>query len=131
VYSLAEETLLEEGKLLTTLPALGREWRVTLQLRPTVWPEDGHWLGIIQLTQGGANTVYGDRTPGIYYQPDHGLSVSSAVNSDKSLTTNITDLLPPVGKWTALEVSQELVAGQYMYSRSSPWRTFSPGSGPT
>ena len=58
VLNLPEERSIIKGHLLTTLPILGMEWRVSHEFRPTDYSNSG-WTNSIHLTTGGDNHQYG------------------------------------------------------------------------
>ena len=67
---------------------------------------------MVHLTTRSDLTDYGSRTPAIWMH-DEELHVTAAVNGNKNFYRNFSR--PPVGKWTGVEVSQELRENRYVY----------------
>ena len=112
IYRAAEEHQLVQGTLLTTLPTLGKEWRVTHDFKPTRYLN--HYANSLHLTIGGEYGQYGDRTPAIWPStPEDGFHTTSAVNGMKSYPRDFDR--PPVGAWTTIAMSQTLEGGKYVY----------------
>ena len=108
-----EEQFLVKGSLLTTLPSLGKEWRVAHELRPTEY--SGEFKNSLHLTIGGSLGDYGDRTPAIWPSTPTGgkMFIASAVNGDENYK-HWPDR-PPVGEWTPIQISQTCEEGKYLY----------------
>jgi hypothetical protein len=113
VFSAPEKQPVVKGSLLTTLPILTKGWRVSLEIFPTDYSYGG-WTNILHLTIGGNMGQYGDRTPAIFFHPSYGMRISSAANGNKDHYIDITP--STINQWTALEVSQQLIGGKYVYS---------------
>ena len=101
------------GTLLTTLHTLGKEWRVTLDFKPTGYLSG--WTSSIHLTIEGNNRHYGYRTPYIHPKnPNTGkMRILSAVNGIYNYAQEFDQL--PVDAWTTITISQTLEGGKYMY----------------
>ena len=107
-----------QDTLLATLDTLAKEWRVTLQFRPTEYINRQEPNVVLHLTTSNTSSSYdqhGDRIPAIFIygnRPD-GLSVRSSVNDEPNYARQF-DLLP-VNAWTKLEVGQREDTGQYTF----------------
>ena len=98
--------------LLTTLATLAKEWRVTLQFRPTEYitgSPDG-WTSLLHLTIGPNYGQLGARTPAIFLHKDKGLYITGSVNQNYDYYQYFE--FPPIGKWTRLEVGQREEDGE-------------------
>ena len=85
------------------IPVLHKQWRLSFDLNPS--GTINGWGSIIHLTIGENNSVYGDRTPGIWFYPDTTrLYITSAVNGNKDYQTG-TDAIP-LNDWTHVVVTQ-------------------------
>ena len=120
-FSLKEgEQQIAKNNLLTTIPTLTKEWKVSFQVKPTDYDFSGY-ANVIHMTIGGkglgSNAKVGDRTPIVWIHKTHGVVISSALNGKASVSKKVPGL-PPVGKWTTIEVSQSLVGTKYFYSIS-------------
>ena len=117
VYNKSEEHKLVAGTKLATVCVLSKDWRVTHEFRFTQY-RDG-WSNIIQLTLGGSNDQYGDRTPVIHAYLHNSTAndglvfIASAVNGN--INYESYSVLPPVGAWTTIAISQTLEGGKYIY----------------
>ena len=116
VYSLKEEHLIGRNQLLTTIPLLKKEWRVSFLFKAD---EFEGLAQVLHLTTGGKGSgggaKYGDRTPAIWVHPTKGFLISSAVGGKISYSKYL-GALPSTGKWTIIEISQEMVANAMIYS---------------
>ena len=119
-FSLSSEHELAKGSLLTTLPNLTKEWRVSLEVNPTDYISGG-FNSVLHMTIGGKGlgnkAKVGDRTPAIWIHKRGRVMISSAVNGEVDYRKTFK-ILPPAGEWTSIEVSQSLVGTKYFYSIS-------------
>ena len=106
-------TKLVRDNLLTTLPSLGKEWRVTHEFRPTDYSAKG-WTNSLHLTKGG-NKGHGKRTPAIFFHATKGIVVAFAKDDSSNTKHYIKgDDRPPTNEWTRIKISQELLNQKYM-----------------
>ena len=120
-FSLKEgEQQIAKDNLLTTIPTLTKEWKVSFQVKPTDYDFSGY-ANVIHMTIGGkglgSNAKVGDRTPIVWIHKTRGVMISSALNG-KAAYTKTYKVIPPVGEWTKIEVSQTLIESKYIYSIS-------------
>ena len=117
-FSLESEHQIVQDTLLTTLPNMTKEWRVTFEVNPTDYSFRSY-ASVLHLTIGGkgvgSSANVGDRTPAIWFHKTRGVLVSSAQDG-KASYSKFFKPLPLAGEWTRIEVSQILVSSQYMYS---------------
>ena len=117
-FSLKEEQEISKNTLLTTLPLLKKEWKVSFDFKANNLRGLGQ---IFHMTAGGkglgAGAAYGDRTPAIWVHSSRGFLVSSAVDGKYSFSKYFQPL-PTIGEWTTIEVGQELVGSRIVYSIS-------------
>ena len=115
-FSLQEEHQISRNTLLTTLPLLAKEWRVSFDFKANNF---NGLAQVLHLTAGGkgsgSGSKYGDRTPAIWTHSSRGLLVSSAVGGKYSYAKYFKPL-PPPGEWTTINVAQELVGSKTVYS---------------
>ena len=115
VYSLKEEHLIGRHQLLTTIPLLKKEWRVSFLFKAD---EFEGLAQVLHLTTGGkgsgSGAEYGDRTPAIWTHPTKGFLISSAVGGKSN--SKYVKALPSTGEWIVIKVSQEMVANAMIYS---------------
>ena len=115
-YSRVRKHVIAKNRLLTTLPKLTKEWRVSFEVNPTSFSRRD--ASVLHMTIGGkgsgGGSSVGDRIPAIWFHKTKGAIVSTALNGKVSY--NIKRALPLAGEWTKIEVSQTLVASKYMFS---------------
>ena len=105
---------LKRNALLTTLPSLPREWMVEFEFKPTNFDHSG-WTSIFHMTIGGNMDTIGDRIPAVFYHPSvGGLTIASHNNGNPSYYEKRYGSLP-IGNWTKIQVSQELLHGKFRY----------------
>ena len=116
---------LSKDSLLTTVPKMTKEWKVSFEIKPTDYSLSGY-SNVLHLTIGGkglgSSAKVGDRTPAIWIHKTRGVMISSALNGKPAYTKTIKRL-PPAGEWTTIEVSQSLVGSKYMYEISIAGKT--------
>ena len=120
------ELRLKRGALVTTIPSLGVEWRVSLQFKATKYDYKG-WVNILHLTIGGLKRGREDLTPSpaIYYHPYHPdhpeqpegwLQVATAIGNNpfSGKPFGCLPYLPylTLGQWSTVIISQ-LKTGSY------------------
>ena len=117
-FAFPQEHELSRDQLLTTLPKMTKEWKVSFQVKPTDYSFSGY-ANVIHMTIGGkglgGNAKVGDRTPIVWIHKTQGVVISSALNGKASYQKKVA-ILPPVGEWTSIEVSQELFGSEYIYT---------------
>ena len=119
-FSRTKEHELSQSRLLTTLPRMTKEWKVSLEVNPTDYTFTSY-ANVLHLTIGGkglgSSANVGDRIPAIWIHKTRGVMISSALNGKASYTKTYK-MIPPVGEWTKIEVSQTLIESKYIYSIS-------------
>ena len=114
-YSVQKEQPIGRNQLLTTIPLLKKEWRVSFLFKAKEF--DG-LAQVLHLTTGGMGAgrgaKYGDRTPAIWTHPTKGFLISSAVGGKISYSKYFK-ALPVTGIWINIEVGQEMVGKNLIY----------------
>ena len=117
-FSLESEHQIDRNSLLTVLPNMTKEWKVTFEINPTDYSFRGY-ASVLHMTMGGrgvgSSAEVGDRTPAIWFHKTRGVLVSTAQDG-KASYSKFFKPLPLAGEWTRMEVSQTLLSSQYMYS---------------
>ena len=105
---------LKRNALLKTLPSLPREWMVEFEFKPTNFDHSG-WTNIFHMTTAslsGTGSLQCSITP-------EGLFTIKTLYLLKSQNIIIKHHQnfppPPIGKWTKIRVSQELIDGKFRY----------------
>ena len=105
---------LAKNKLITELPYLGKQYKISFDLLITKLDfSSSDFLSIIHFTLGQDVSVYGDRTPGVWVYKDKALTVASAVNGNRNFAFNTA---PPniinENVWHKVQLSQTLLDGK-------------------
>ena len=103
-----------KNALLTTLPKLTTEWRLSFEVNPTDFKYNGY-ASLLHLTIGGNRGRVGDRSPAIWLHKSRGVLVSSAIDGKVAYSKTVKPL-PAAGEWTKIGVSQVLVGAKHVYS---------------
>ena len=115
-FTLQEEHKIERNEVLTNIPLLKKEWKLSFDFKATGF---SGLQQVLHMTIGGKGTgsgsKYGDRTPAIWTHSSRGFLVSSAVGG-KSSYAKYFKPLPSLGEWTSIKVAQELVGSRMVYS---------------
>ena len=112
VFSLEDEHQIVKDSLLTTIPKLAQEWRLSFEANPSEFTKFG---SVLHMTIGGRGGKVGDRTPAIWFHKTRGILVSIAIGGRASYNKYFHPL-PTVGHWTKFEFSQSLVKSQSMFN---------------
>ena len=115
-YSMAGELEIAKDSLLTTLPKLTKQWRVSFEVNPTDY-ENNESASLLHMTLGGNKGQVGDRSPAIWLHKTKGVIVSSAIDGKVSYSKTVKPL-PAAGEWTKIEVSQVLLGANHVFSIS-------------
>ena len=119
-FSLDGEHELAQDSLLTTIPRMTKEWRVSLEVKPSDYSYSSY-ANVLHLTIGGkglgSGAKVGDRIPAIWIHKTRGVMISSALNGRVAYTKTFKGL-PPAGEWTKIDVSQTMDGSKYFYSIS-------------
>ena len=90
-FSQRDELELAQDNLLTTLPKLTKEWKVSLEVNPTDY-SFGSYANVLHMTIGGkglgASGKVGDRSPVIWIHKTKGVMIASTLNGKVAYTKN-------------------------------------------
>ena len=113
-YSMDRSHEIAKDALLTTLPKLTKEWKVSFEVNPTDYKYTGY-ASLLHLTIGGNRGQVGDRSPAIWLHKTRGVLVSSAIDGKVAYSKTVKPL-PAAGEWTRIGVSQVLVEAKHVFS---------------
>ena len=113
-YSMAGELEIAKDSLLTTLPKLTKQWKVSFEVNPSDFKYTGY-ASLLHMTIGGNKGQVGDRSPAIWLHKTRGVLVSSAIDGKVAYSKTVKPL-PAAGEWTKIEVSQVLVGAKHVFS---------------
>ena len=116
VFTLTEEHQLMKGFLLTTIPKLGKEWRIKFEIKPSKFTGTNNNIIHLTSTDKDEYITNGDRIPIILFE-DNKLYVRSSVNGKPNYKKIFTDVLS-LNQWTRIEVVQHMVDDDYIFSIS-------------
>ena len=114
-FSLPRERSLESSSLLTTLPTLTKDWRVSFELKPENYNYRGYGQ-VLHMTTGGKSGKIGDRTPALWIHPTRGVVISTTLNGKPTVSKFFRSDKPPLNEWTAVEISQTKKGATYIFS---------------
>ena len=120
VYSRGTEKTIKSNQLLTTIPLLAKEWKLSFKLKVNDFGSG--WRQVLHMSIGGKgvgkSVKYGDRTPAIWTHPERGFIISSAVQGDPNFDTKSTKgELPSTGEWINIEIGQALESRRRVVSK--------------
>ena len=103
---------LKWNALLTTLPSLPREWMVEFEFKPTNFDHSG-WTNIFHMT----TAPWGTGSLRCFITGAGGAPLSFTIMSHDNQNGYYHQNFPPppIGKWTKIRVSQELIDGKFRY----------------
>ena len=107
--------MLKRNTILTTLPILTKEWRVSFELNPTSYNYNG-FAQILQLGIGGKSKNIGDRTPALWIHKSRGVYISTTLNGKASVGKFFPSKKPPINEWTTVEISQARKGSENIFS---------------
>ena len=117
-FEQADASPLVRGNLLTTIPVLGKQWRVSLEVFPENLNRKGPTsaLGsILHMVTGERLGRFGKRIPAIWIHRRKRVLVSTALGKKPFFNKLFPSNTPTPGNWTQIEVSQSLHGQDYIY----------------
>ena len=114
-FSLPTEHPLKKASLLTTLPTLTKEWKISFELKPTNY-QYASFAQILQLSIGGRSESVGDRTPALWIHKTRGVYLATTLGGKVYTGKFFKTKKPPTKKWTSVEISQTKRGSKYMFS---------------
>ena len=114
-FSLPSQHLLTKNDLLTTLPTLTKEWRVTFDFYPTSYNYRGY-AQILQMSTNGRSGKIGDRTPALWIHNTRGVYIATTLNGKPSVGKFFKTKKPPLNQWTTIEIIQAKKGSVFMFS---------------
>ena len=113
-YLLNGEHKIAKSSLLTTIPEMTKEWKITFEVKPTDYSVSGY-ASVLHATIGGRGGRIGDRIPAIWFHKTKGVLVATALDGKASYSEHFKPL-PPAREWSKIEVRQSLVSSRYIFS---------------
>merc|ERR1711974_50021 len=117
LFSHPDQLTLTKSNLLTTLPVLPRQWKVDFMFMPTLVTNTADYKSILHLTdKEEKNTAsYGGRVSALWLHDNGALHIECAQNNTGTFW-DFSVPNPPVGKWTQITITQEILSGKSWYS---------------
>ena len=109
-FSLPREIALEKNALLTDLPVLAKEWRVSFEIKPTSYKYNGY-AQVLQMTTGGKKGKIGDRTPALWIHKTKGVYIATTLNGKPNEGNFIKEKKPSL-TWQVFCDSQRIMLGE-------------------
>ena len=114
-FSLPSEHQLKRSSLLTTLPTLNKEWKVSFEFKATSYKQRSN-AQILQLTIGSKSGSIGDRTPALWIHKSRGVYIVTTLNGKPNTGKYFRSKKPNVNEWTSVEMSQVKTGPNYIFS---------------
>ena len=112
-FAMVEDVSLKKYQLVAILNSLPKEYELSFELMPTSFLNN--WTNVIHLTIGDDNRNYGNRTPGVWFQPDNSLYFNSPIN-DSSKNFSVLTVRAQIMEWTKVKISQLLITEKYTFT---------------
>ena len=106
---------MKKNSLLTTLPTLAKEWKVSFEINPKSYNYRGY-AQVLQMTIGGKNGNVGDRTPSLWIHRTRGVYIITTLDGRANVGKSFSKKKPPIGQWTRIQISQAKQDSSYMFS---------------
>ena len=100
-----EELILKKGYLLTTVPFLWKEFKLSFDVFISKFTSG--WQNIVHFTTGGNDPDYGERIPGVWIADDKQFHIRFALNGNGD--GGYRGTVATSGEWIHLEISQTLI----------------------
>ena len=107
--------MLKKSSVLTTLPILTKEWKVSFEFNPKSYKYRG-LAQVLQITIGGKSENIGDRTPSLWIHKTRGVYIITTLDGKANVGKSFAKKKPPIGEWTRNEISQAKQDSSYMFS---------------
>ena len=115
VFEQPDPVALVKGKLVTKIPALGKQWRVSFDVFPENFNQKG-LASILHMVTGEKLGKFGKHIPSVWIHRSKGVVVSTALGKKPIFTKRFRSNVPPLRNWTQIEVSQSLQGEDYIYA---------------
>ena len=118
-FEQADASPLVKGNLLSTIPALGKQWRVSLEVFPENFDRkepSSALASILHMATGERLGRFGKSIPAIWIYRSKGVLVSTALGKQPVFSKMFRSNIPAPGNWTQIEVSQSLQGEDYIYN---------------
>ena len=117
VFEQSDEIPLVRGKLLTTLPSLGKQWRVSLEVFPENFDHRG-LANVFQMVTGESLGQFGKCIPAVWMHQSKVVFVSTALGKKPIFTRRFRANAHShaCGNWTQIEVSQSRQGEDFIYA---------------
>ena len=118
-FEQADASPLVRGKLLSTIPALGKQWRVSLEVFPENFNRKGPesaFASVLHMATGERLGRFGNQIPAIWIHQSKGVLVSTALGKQPVFSKMFHSSNPSPGNWTQIDVSQSLQGKDYIYN---------------
>ena len=116
VFEQPDASPLVKGKLLTSIPVLGKQWRVSFEVFPENFDHTG-LASVLHLRTGEHGNKFGRRIPAVLIQRNKRVLVSTALGKKLIFNKRFRSKNgPALRRWTKIEVGQSLQGEDYIYS---------------
>ena len=116
VFEQPNASQLVKGKLLGTIPAMGKQWQVSFEVFPDRFNRKGALASLLHMVTEEKGTKYGKRIPAISMDRGKGLLVSTTLGKKPIYNKMFRSNVPALRKWTKIKVIQSMQGEDYIYS---------------
>ena len=106
---------LVKGKLLTTIPALGKQWRVSFEVFPESFNHKG-LASVLHMMTGEKGNRFGKHIPAVWIHRSKAIFVSTSLGKKSTFTRRFRSNVLALENWTRIEVSQSRQGENHIYA---------------
>ena len=106
---------LVKGKLLTTIPALGKQWRVSFEVFPENFNHKG-LASVFHMMTGEKENKFGKHIPAVWIHRSKAIFVSTSLGKKPTFTRRFRSKALALRTWTQIEVSQSWQGENHIYA---------------
>ena len=100
-----DESPLMKRKLLSTIPTLGKQWRVSFEVFPESFNHKG-LASVLHMMTGEKANKFGKHIPAVWIHRSKAIFVSTSLGKKTTFTRRFRAKVLTLRNWTLLEVSQ-------------------------
>ena len=110
-----DESPLVKRKLLTTIPTLGKQWRVSFEVFPESFNHKG-LASVLHMMTGEKGTKFGKHIPAVWIHRSKAIFVSTSLGKKPTFTRRFRSKVLALRNWTKIEVSQSGRGENHIYA---------------
>ena len=110
-----DESPLMKRKLLGTIPALGKQWRVSFEVFPESFNHKG-LASVLHMMTGEKANKFGKHIPAVWIHRSKAIFVSTSLGKKPTFTRRFRSKALALRTWTQIEVSQSWQGENHIYA---------------